>query len=97
MAISLSLVLLDMSIDEYKQTVEESSAEMFKIHTRLSAAHGEISRLIEKNETLISENDSLLLKTSCLDSLAQENAKLQNDLVCAKQVEEFLRNELVEN
>ncbi|KAK1373475.1 hypothetical protein POM88_029668 [Heracleum sosnowskyi] len=92
-----SLVLLDMSTDEYKKTIKDLSAEMFNVYTSLSAANEEISRLSKLNETLQSENDSLVLKTSSLGSLAQENAKLKNELKCAKEVEEFLRNEIAEN
>ncbi|KAK1380497.1 hypothetical protein POM88_027241 [Heracleum sosnowskyi] len=92
-----SLVLLDMSKDEYKQTVEELSAELFNVHTSLTAANEEIARLTKLNETLTSENDLLLLKTSRLESLAYENAKLKNELVCAKEIEEFLRKEISEN
>ncbi|KAK1360204.1 hypothetical protein POM88_044678 [Heracleum sosnowskyi] len=92
-----SLVLLDMSIDEYKKTIKDLSAEMFNVYTSLSAANEEITRLSKLNETLKSENESLVLKTSSLDSLAQENAKLKNELKCAKEVEEFLRNEIAEN
>ncbi|KAK1369485.1 hypothetical protein POM88_035577 [Heracleum sosnowskyi] len=39
-----SLVLLEMSKEEYKQTVEELSAEMFNIHTSLTVANEEIAR-----------------------------------------------------
>ncbi|KAK1397704.1 hypothetical protein POM88_007567 [Heracleum sosnowskyi] len=92
-----SLVLLDMSIDEYKKTIKDFSAEMFNVYTSLSAANEEITRLSKLNETLKSENESLVLKTSSLDSLAQENARLKNELKCAKEVEEFLRNEIAEN
>ncbi|KAK1379369.1 hypothetical protein POM88_026113 [Heracleum sosnowskyi] len=92
-----SLILLDMSKDEYKQVVEELSAEMFNIHTSLTAINEEITRLVKLNETLKSENEMLLLKTSPLDSLAQENARLKNDIVCAKEINEFLRNEITEN
>ncbi|KAK1376694.1 CCHC-type domain-containing protein [Heracleum sosnowskyi] len=92
-----SLVLLEMSKEEYKQTVEELSAEMFNVHTSLTAANEEIARLTKLNETLTSENDMLLLKTSRLESLAQENAKLKNELACAKEIEKFLRNEISEN
>ena len=92
-----SLFLLDMSKTEYKQTVEELSAEMFHIYTSLSAANEEIARLTEVNEKLKSENDTLLLRTSPLDSLAQENERLKNDIICAKEIEEFLRNEIVQN
>lgn len=49
------------------------------------------------NETLKSENETLLLRTSPLDSLAQKNERLKNDIVCAQQIEEFLRNEIAEN
>ncbi|XP_063949853.1 uncharacterized protein LOC108221219 [Daucus carota subsp. sativus] len=31
------------------------------------------------------------------DSLSQENDRLKNDLACAKEIEEYLRNELAEN
>ncbi|KAK1370836.1 hypothetical protein POM88_036928 [Heracleum sosnowskyi] len=86
-----------MSIDEYKKTIKDLSAEMFNVYTSLSAANEEITRLSKLNETLKSENESLVLKTSSLDSLAQENAKLKNELKCAKEVEEFLRNEIAEN
>ncbi|KAK1378961.1 hypothetical protein POM88_025705 [Heracleum sosnowskyi] len=92
-----SLVLLDMSIDEYKKTIKDLSAEMFNVYTSLSAANEEITRLSKLNETLKSENESLVLKTSSLDSLAKENAKFKNELKCAKEVEEFLRNEIAEN
>ncbi|KAK1360638.1 CCHC-type domain-containing protein [Heracleum sosnowskyi] len=92
-----SLVLLDMSKDEYKQTVEELSAEMFHVHTSLTAANEEIARLTKLNEELTSENDLLLLKTNRLESLTHENAKLKNELVCAKEIEEFLRKEINEN
>lgn len=87
-----SLVLLDMSKTEYKQTIEELSAEMFNIHVSLSAANEEIAKLTKQNETLKSENEMLLLKTSPLDSLAQEN-----DIACAKEVKNFLRNQIAEN
>ncbi|KAK1401825.1 hypothetical protein POM88_001430 [Heracleum sosnowskyi] len=40
-----SLVLLDMSIDEYKKTIKDLSAEMFNVYTSLSAANEEITRL----------------------------------------------------
>ncbi|KAK1382656.1 hypothetical protein POM88_020391 [Heracleum sosnowskyi] len=70
---------------------------MFNVHTSLTAANEEIARLTKLNETLTSENDLLLLKTSRLESLTQENAKLKNDLVCAKEIEEFLRKEISEN
>ncbi|KAK1384767.1 hypothetical protein POM88_022502 [Heracleum sosnowskyi] len=92
-----SLVLLDRSTDEYKKTIKDLSAEMFNVYTSLSAANEEITRLSKLNETLKSENESLVLKTSSLDSLAQENARLKNELKCAKEVEEFLRNEIAEN
>ncbi|KAK1384584.1 hypothetical protein POM88_022319 [Heracleum sosnowskyi] len=92
-----SLVLLEMSKEEYKQSVEELSAEMFNVHTSLTAANEEIARLTKLNETLTSENDMLLLKTSRLESLSQENAKLKNELVCAKEIEKFIRNEISEN
>ncbi|KAK1366507.1 hypothetical protein POM88_042068 [Heracleum sosnowskyi] len=80
-----SLVLLDMSIDEYKKTIKDLSAEMFNVYTSLSAANEEITRLSKLNETLKSENEALVLKTSSLDYLAQENAKLKNELKCAKE------------
>ncbi|KAK1394275.1 hypothetical protein POM88_013331 [Heracleum sosnowskyi] len=92
-----SLVLLDMSKDEYKQTVEELSAEIFNVHASLTAANEEIARLTKSNNELTSENDLLLLKTNRLESLTQENAKLKNELACAKEIEEFLRKEISEN
>ncbi|KAK1384615.1 hypothetical protein POM88_022350 [Heracleum sosnowskyi] len=92
-----SLVLLDMSKDEYKKTVEELSVEMFNVHTSLTAANEEIARLTKLNETLTSENDLLLLKTNRLECLTRENAKLKNELVCAKEIEEFLRKAISEN
>ncbi|KAK1388322.1 hypothetical protein POM88_016500 [Heracleum sosnowskyi] len=93
----LSLVLLEMSKEEYKQTVEELSAGMFNVHTSLTAANEEIARLTKLNETLTFENDMLLLKTSQLESLTQENAKFKNELDCAKEIEKFLRKEISEN
>lgn len=39
----------------------------------------------------------MLLKTTSIDSLSQENDRLKNDLACAKEIEEYLRNELAEN
>ncbi|KAK1357145.1 hypothetical protein POM88_050401 [Heracleum sosnowskyi] len=86
-----------MSTDEYKKTIKDLSVEMFNVYTSLSAANEEITRLSKLNETLKSENESLVHKTSSLDSLAQENARLKNELKCAKEVEEFLRNEIAEN
>ena len=53
-----------MSKAEYKQTVEELSAEMFNIHTSLNVVNEEMARLVKLNETLKSENEMLLLKTS---------------------------------
>ncbi|KAK1377988.1 CCHC-type domain-containing protein [Heracleum sosnowskyi] len=92
-----SLVLLEMSKEEYKQTVKDLSAEMFNVYTSLTTANEEIARLTKLNETLTSENDMLLLKTNRLESLVQENAKLKNELDCAKEIEKFLRNEISEN
>jgi gag-polypeptide of LTR copia-type/Zinc knuckle len=92
-----SLVLLDMSTAEYKQTIEELTAEMFNVHTSLSAANEEIARLTILNEALNSEKEILLSKTNPLDSLELENAKLKNDLICAKEIEAFLRKEISAN
>ena len=64
-----SLILLDMSKAEYKHTIEDLSAEMFNIHTSLSAANEEIARLAKENQDLKSENEMLLLKIRSLDSL----------------------------
>ncbi|KAK1392869.1 hypothetical protein POM88_011925 [Heracleum sosnowskyi] len=43
------------------------------------------------------ESSSSSNQTSPLDSLAQENARLKNELVYAKEIEEFLRKEITEN
>ena len=75
-----SLFVLDMTVGECKKTIEDMSAEMFNLHTSLSAAHEEIVRVNSKNETLTADNDLLLLKTASLDSLRSDNDKLKNDL-----------------
>ena len=46
-----SLVLLDMTVGECKKIIEDRSAEMFNLHTSLSAAHEEIVRVNSKNES----------------------------------------------
>ena len=75
-----SLFVLDMTVGECKKTIEEMSAEMFNLHTSLSAAHEEIVKVNSKNETLTADNDLLLLKIASLDSLISDNDKLKNDL-----------------
>ena len=82
-----SFVLLNISKAEYKQTIEELSAEMFNIHKCLTAGNEEIVKLVKLNESLKYKNELLVLKTSPLDSLTQENARLKNELVCVKEIE----------
>ena len=54
-----TLTTIDLNVNQYKETVEKMSAEMFHIHTSMVAANEEVSRLTKLNEKLENENKEL--------------------------------------
>ncbi|KAL8132771.1 hypothetical protein AgCh_008307 [Apium graveolens] len=54
-----NLTIIDLNMNQYKETVKKMSTEMLHIHTSRVAANEEVSRLTKINEKLESEKEKL--------------------------------------
>ena len=57
-------------------------------------ANDELVKITSINESLKSRNKQLELKLVILESLKSENEYLKNKVLCASQIEEFLRKQI---
>ncbi|KAL8120267.1 hypothetical protein AgCh_017429 [Apium graveolens] len=71
-----TLTTIDLNMNQYKETVEKISTEMFHIHTSMVAANEEVSRLTKINEKLESEKQETELLLVELEALKQEVSRL---------------------
>ncbi|KAL8092201.1 hypothetical protein AgCh_034479 [Apium graveolens] len=66
-----TLTTIDLNMNQYKETVEKMSTEMFHIHTSMVSANKEVSRLTKINEKLESEKQETELLLVELEALKQ--------------------------
>ena len=90
------LTTIDMSISEYKATVQDLSVEMFNIHTSMLATETENARLVQKVKDLESRNEELELVVVTVEDLKQKIEYLENKVKCDAEIETILRNKISE-
>ena len=54
-----SLTTVNMSLLEYKSTIEKLSVEMFNLHTSLTASNEELAKVNSRNAELFKRNEEL--------------------------------------
>ena len=91
------LTIIEMSADDYKIIVEQLSVDMFNIHTSLTAANEEVTRVSARNEKLIKRNEELELFSMQVENLKKEIEYLEKKVLCANQIKEALREQVAEN
>ena len=91
------LTTIDMFADDYKIIVDQLYVDMFNIHTSLTAANEEVTRVSTRNEKLIKRNEELELFAMQVENLKKEIEYLENKVLCANQIEVALREQLAEN
>ncbi|KAL8089641.1 hypothetical protein AgCh_039212 [Apium graveolens] len=92
-----TLTNTDLNMNQYKETIEKMSAEMFHIHTSMVDVNEEVSTLTKINEKLenVKQGNKLLIVE--LEALKQENGYLKNKLKYANEIEAVLREKLEKN
>ena len=92
-----TLTTKNMTVDQYKATVEKLSVEMFHLHTSLTASNEELTKVNAKCDMLVNKNAELETLACQANNLREEVEYLKNKLLCASQIETALREELAQN